>query len=86
MRNFLLTLLIGGRLLSQARKVTRVLGAEHARKYVSLTALLVETAAPLSICSVLVLANEEGNIANVFALSVFSPILSQLQVCCPCAH
>ena len=47
--NVLLTLLIAGRLLAMSKRVKATLGAQHARMYTSVAALVVESAAPYAL-------------------------------------
>lgn len=53
--NILLTLLIVGRLLYIRRKMFTCVGLEHGRQYVSISAMLIESATLYSVCAVMFL-------------------------------
>ena len=75
--NILLSAMIAVRILSMRRKVKASLGAEYAKPYTSTVSLIVETALPFAILSIvlLVLFGKENTAQNLFV-----PLLVQVEV------
>ena len=77
----LVTIFVTIRLLLQRRLVIKILGKEHAKHYVSIVSMLVESAAVTSVIGVpsIVLFSLSHPVGNVFA-----SMLPQVTVCCCC--
>ena len=78
--NIILTLLIVGRLLYLSRPVREVLGPAHAGTYTSVAAMMIESAAPYSIVSIIFIITygRDSNVQNLIL-----PVLSQIMVRIP---
>ena len=75
--NLILTILIVGRLLYLSRSVKAILGESHAKTYTSVAAMMIESAAPLSLTSIVFIITYglDSNVQNLVL-----PILSQVLV------
>ena len=75
--NVIVSIFITLRLLSQRRKVVNILGRQHAQQYVSIAAMIVESAALYSVFSItfLVLYAINHPVQNIFL-----QILPQIEV------
>ncbi|EJD45507.1 hypothetical protein AURDEDRAFT_137206 [Auricularia subglabra TFB-10046 SS5] len=78
--NILVTLLISARLLLARHRIRSVLGAEHTKVYISITAMLVESAALYSLFSCIFIATYSINDA---LFNVFLPLHSQIMCISP---
>ena len=75
--NTLLTLLLVGRLLYMSRKASRSLGQQHAATYISVASMLVESAAPYTITSLIFIITYAR---NSYVQNLVLPVLSQIMV------
>ena len=75
--NIILTLLLVGRLLYMSHNARRSLGDEHAATYISVAAMLVESATPYAATSLIFIITYARN-SNVQNLVL--PVLSQIMV------
>ena len=75
--NIILTLLLVGRLLYMSHNARRSLGDEHAATYISVAAMLVESATPYAVTSLIFIITYARN-SNVQNLVL--PVLSQIMV------
>ncbi|KLO18813.1 hypothetical protein SCHPADRAFT_866019 [Schizopora paradoxa] len=74
--NILLSLAITYRLLSVRRLVTTVVGAEHAKLYTSLSAVIIESAALTSVTGIIALACYiQNGVLQHFVLEVYDQII-----------
>lgn len=79
--NATMTLAIAYRLMSMRRRVTTMLGAEYARTYTSVVAMIVESAAVYSVTGLvfIICYARKSNVQNLVL-----PILDQVVVCNQC--
>lgn len=75
--NVLLTLLLVSRLFYMSVKARRTIGGEHGRTYISIAAMLLESAAPYAIVGLIFIITYARN-SNVQNLVL--PVLSQIMV------
>ena len=75
--NIIVAIFITLRLLSQRRKIVNILGKQHAQQYVSIAAMIIESAALYSVFSVTFLGLYG---ANHPVQNVFLQILPQIEV------
>lgn len=76
--NILLTGLLVTRLLYMRYKITKALGSRHGRTYTSVVSMLLESAVPYGIISIIFLVLY--TLQSTAAL-LFIPLLTQVQVC-----
>ena len=75
--NMLVTTIIIARLLLARRKIRSIMGDTHGREYTSVAAMLVESALPTALISLVLIAlYAQGNTA----MTLFFPLLPQVQV------
>ena len=79
--NMLVTTIIIARLLLARRKIRSIMGDRHGREYTSVAAMLVESALPTALISLVLIAlYAQGNTA----MTLFFPLLPQVQVGLAC--
>ncbi|KAI0359767.1 hypothetical protein OH77DRAFT_1434208 [Trametes cingulata] len=73
--NVMLTLLLVGRLMYMSYRARQSLGAEHARTYMSIAAMLVESAVPYAVTAIIFVITyaENSNVQNLLL-----PVLAQI--------
>ncbi|KAI0667416.1 hypothetical protein C8Q78DRAFT_378708 [Trametes maxima] len=73
--NLMLTLLLVGRLLYMSHRTKKALGAEHGAAYISIAAMLVESATPFAVTSVIFIITyaQNSNVQNLIL-----PVLGQI--------
>jgi fatty acid desaturase len=76
--NVLLTIMISARLFMLSRQVRDAMGKDHAKPFISLAAIAIESAAPYALCGLIFIITFAKNNA---AQNVMLPILSQVMVC-----
>lgn len=75
--NMLVTVIIISRLLLARRQIRQVMGSQHGKEYTGVAAMLVESAVPPALVSIVLIAlYAEGILAQV----LFYPLLPQVQV------
>jgi hypothetical protein len=75
--NFLVTILIVARLIYIRRQITQAIGQQHTRQYTSVVAMLIESAAMTTVCSLLFLIPYARGSA---ISSVFQGLACEIQV------
>ncbi|TFK23514.1 hypothetical protein FA15DRAFT_462916 [Coprinopsis marcescibilis] len=78
--NMLVTVIIVSRLLIARRQIQRVMGPKHGKEYTGVTALLIESAMPPALVSIVLIALYSQQIP---AQVLFYPLLPQVQAMAP---
>lgn len=78
--NMLVTVIIIVRLLLARRQIQQVMGSQHGKEYTGVAAMLVESAAPPALVSIVLIALYARNIT---AQVLFYPLLPQVQAIAP---
>lgn len=78
--NIILTLLLVGRLLHMSHKARTSLGKQHAATYISVAAMLIESAAPYAIVGLIFIISYAR---NSYVQNLVLPVLSQIMVRAP---
>lgn len=78
--NVMLTLLLVARLFYMSYSARRTIGGEHGRTYISIAAMLLESATPYAVVGLLFIITyaRDSNVQNLVL-----PVLSQIMVRCP---